>query len=271
MTFDSNLAWKQASAAVSANREVLLALAGVFFPLPSLALSLLFPQPEPAAGMNSEAMMRLLGEYYQSVMPFFIPVGLLQAAGSLAILTIFTDRTRPTVGEAIRQGFIGMFPYVAALLLVGFGLGLLAVVALSLGAVTGSRGVAGVAVILVLVFGAYAFVRTSLAAPVVAVERERNPVAALRRSWLLTRGNAWRIALFYALVAVAFFFVLMILMALVGVVLAVIAGSETGEVVATVISSALGSVMTLYFVAIGAAVHRQLAGPSPDVERATFE
>lgn len=271
MKFDSNLAWKQASSAVSANREVLLALAGVFFLLPSLALSLLFPQPEPAAGMNSEAMMKLLSEYYRSVMPFFVPVGLLQAAGSLTMLTLFTDRTRPTVGEAIRQGFLGMFPYVSALLLVGFGLGLLAVFALTLGSLAGSSLVAGVAVTLVVLFGAYAFVRTSLAGPVVAVERERNPLNALRRSWLLTKGNVGRIGMFYALVALAFFFVLMILMAIVGVVLAVVAGSQAGEVAATVISSAIGSVMTLYFVAISAAVHRQLAGPSPDVERATFE
>lgn len=271
MKFDSNLAWKQASSAISANREVLLALAGVFFLLPSLALSILFPQPEPAAGMSSEAMMALLGEYYSAVMPYFIPAGLLQAAGSLAMLTLFTDRTRPIVSEAIKQGFLGMFPYVGALLLVGFGLGLLAVVALSLGRLAGSPLIAGLAVTLVFVFGAYVFVRTSLAAPVVAVERERNPLNALRRSWLLTQGNAWRIALFYALVALAFFFVLMILMAVVGVVLALVAGGQAGQIGTTVISAAIGAVMTLYFVAISAAVHRQLAGPSPDADKVTFE
>ena len=38
------------ASAVSANRDVLLALAGVFFVLPSFAFALLYPQPEPPAG-----------------------------------------------------------------------------------------------------------------------------------------------------------------------------------------------------------------------------
>ena len=41
MKFDSNRAWREASASASANREVLLAVAGVFFLLPGLA-SVLF-------------------------------------------------------------------------------------------------------------------------------------------------------------------------------------------------------------------------------------
>ena len=41
MKFDSNRAWREASAAASANREVLVAVAGVFFLLPGLA-SVLF-------------------------------------------------------------------------------------------------------------------------------------------------------------------------------------------------------------------------------------
>jgi len=45
MKFDGNLVWQQASAAVSANREVVLALAGVFFMLPALGLALISPPP----------------------------------------------------------------------------------------------------------------------------------------------------------------------------------------------------------------------------------
>ena len=47
---DTNAAWKEASAIVSANREVLLALAGVFFMLPSLALSVIAGEPEVVPG-----------------------------------------------------------------------------------------------------------------------------------------------------------------------------------------------------------------------------
>ena len=48
MKFDSNQAWKQAASQVSANRDVLIALAGVFLLLPVLAFSL-FTKDAPTA------------------------------------------------------------------------------------------------------------------------------------------------------------------------------------------------------------------------------
>ena len=54
---DTNAAWKEASAIVSANREVLLALAGVFFMLPSLAVAVIAGEPEVIPGARPEQMM----------------------------------------------------------------------------------------------------------------------------------------------------------------------------------------------------------------------
>lgn len=64
MKFDSNLAWKQASSSIGANREVLLALAGVFFLLPSLVFALFLPAPEPVAGQSEAQMMAGMEAYY---------------------------------------------------------------------------------------------------------------------------------------------------------------------------------------------------------------
>jgi len=271
MKFDSNLAWKQASSAIAANREVLLALSGVFFLLPSLAFGLFFPQPEPAAGQNEQQLLALMGDYYSSAMPFMIPMALVQAAGTLALLTLFTDRSRPTVGEAIRQGIAGIVPYFLAQIMLGIAIGVVGGVLLAIGALTGAAALVGLAIAVVVALAIYAAIKTSLVAPIIAVERERNPVAAIRRSWLLTKGNSARIGLFYALVIVVFFVVMMILMALVGIVLALVAGDEVARVVAAVVSSTLGSVMTLYLVGIVAAIHRQLAGPSQEAASAPFE
>lgn len=69
MKFDSNRAWKEASAAISANREVVFALAGVFFLLPGLAMALLFPAPQPTAGMESREAAATLANYYTSILP----------------------------------------------------------------------------------------------------------------------------------------------------------------------------------------------------------
>jgi hypothetical protein len=256
---------------VAANREVLLALAGVFFLLPSLAFALFFPQPEPTAGMSEQQLLDVTRNYYASAMPYMIPMALIQAAGTLALLTLFTDRSRPTVGEAIKLGLAGLVTYFVAQLLLGIGLGLIGGLLLALGAITGSKLVIALAVVVIVVAAAHIAIRTSLVAPIVAVERERNPVSALKRSWRLTQGNAARIFLFLLLVVLAFVVVVSIVMAIIGIVLALVAGAEIARVVAAVISSALGAVMTLYLVAILAAVHRQLAGPSPEAISAPFE
>ena len=48
-------------------------------------------------------------------------------------------------------------------------------------------------------------------------------------------------------------------------------GGLAAKVATAVVSAGVGAVMTLYFVALVAAVHRQLAGPSPDAASAPFE
>ena len=271
MKFDSNLAWKQASAAIAANREVVLALAGVFFLLPNLALGLFLPQPEPVPGASQAQMMELTRTYYGSALPFFIPMALIQATGTLAVLTLFTDRTRPTVGEAIRLGLGGIITYLAAQLILGIGIGVVAGLAIAIASLTGSQALVAVLIAILIIGVAYLAVKTSLVAPIVAVERERHALDALRRSWRLMRGNSVRVALFFLLVLVVFLVIISVVMALVGIVLALAVSGETARAIATVVSSALGAIMTLYFVGILAAVHRQLAGPSPEAASAPFE
>lgn len=271
MKFDSNQAWRQASSAIAANREVLLALAGVFFLLPSLALGLLLPPPEGSPGMSGDAAMKLMQDYYVSALPFIAPMALVQAAGTLALLTLFTDRTRPTVGAAIRQGLAGILPYILAQLLLGVGIGLAGALLLGVAAATGAAALTAAAVGMVAALAVYVAIRTSLSAPVIAVEGERNAVAALKRSWALTRGNAARIGVFYLLVGIAFLVVMMVVMAVAGVLLALVGGKQAADIGGMIVSSAMGAAMTLYFAAIMAAVHRQLAGPSPEAASAPFE
>lgn len=261
MKFDSNLAWKQASEAVAANREVLFALAGVFVLLPNLAFSLLFPQPEPPAGLPPEQTFEFLSAYYAPALPWLLAVIALQAIGSLALMTLFTDRSRPTVGQAIRLGIAYLPTYIAAHLLLGMGLGLGGGLLLSVAGVTGSRTVIGLAfVLLAAVFGAVV-VRTSLTTPAIAVEGLRNPIAALRRSWHLTQGNGLRLLSFYMLVAVAFIIVMLVIMLAIGALLALLLGTGgTAKAIAAFVSTALSTVVTVYFVGIIASVHRQLAG-----------
>jgi hypothetical protein len=221
--------------------------------------------------MKEEQMLAMMSAYYTSALPFLLPIALLQAGGSLAVLTLFTDRNRPTVGEAIRTGFLGVLAYIAAQMILGMGLALALGVLLAIGSLTGTPAIAAIFVVAAIMLAVWIAIRTSLVAPIVAVERQRNPVAALVRSWALTRGNGGRIGVFYALVIVAFVVVMILVMAVVGIVLALVSGGEVARVVAAVVSSILGAAMTLYLVAILAAAHRQLAGPSAEAIGAAFD
>ncbi|MDE2595246.1 MAG: glycerophosphoryl diester phosphodiesterase membrane domain-containing protein [Sphingomonadales bacterium] len=272
MKFDSNLAWKQASEAVTANRDVLFAIAGVFLLLPNLAFALLFPQPEPPAGIKGKEALEFLINYWQPALPWLLLAGVFQAVGTLAMLTLFTDRTRPTVGEALRQGVACLIPYFLSQILVGIGMGAVGAMVVGAAAATKSVGLIVLAVMLLLVGVVYVGIKTSLTSPVIAVEGERNPLAALKRSWELTRGNSLSIFLFYLLVGLAFGVVLIVAMLMIGALLAVMLGvGETARMIATAISSLLSMVFTTYFVAIVAAIHRQLAGPSGERVSATFD
>lgn len=271
MKFDSNLAWKEASAAVAANREVLLALAGVFFLLPSLAFALLMPSPEPQPGATPEQAAAAMQAFYLSAMPYLIPMTIVQAAGTLGLLSLFTDRRRPTVAEAIKLGFIGLLPYIGAQLLLAIGMGVIFGLLGGIAAATGVQALVAIVVVLAIVGVLYLLIKTSLTAPAIMVEGIRNPVTALKRSWRLTKGNSLRLGLFYLLLGVVFIVVISIVMAVIGVLATLLAGGEAAKVIGAVVSSAMGSVMTLYFVAVIATAHRQLAGASPERISETFE
>ena len=271
MRIDSNRAWQDATAAVAAKRELLLALAGVFTVLPAFAFALLYPQPEPPAGAGPEALMGMMGEYYKGAMLPMLLAGIFQIIGVLAMLALFTDRSRPTVGEALRQALGGTLPVIVAQLLMGLGIGavaLLLMIPVGLSKSVGLGLLVGLALIALITF---VWVRTSLVAPAVVVDGLRNPIAALVRSWTLTAGNGWRLLGFYLLLVVVFVIGLLVVTGVLGLVFGLVAGADGARIGSALVSSAASGVMQIYMVAVSASVHRQLAGVSPEATASTFE
>jgi len=260
MKLDGGLVWRDANAMVTANREVLAVLAGVFFLLPSLAFSLFMPQPEPPAGADVKQLMALLREFYVAAAPWFLGMTLIQSVGQLAVLALLARAGHATVGDALREGVAGLLPFLATQLILALIGGLAAGMLLGLGAMAGSPLLAGLLIAALAVVAAWAGMRLMLIQPVIAVEMQRNPVAVLRRSWQLTRGNAGRILLYVMLMAVAVFIILGVAGALVGIVLALVAGPQAAQIGNAVIGAVLGSAFTLYLIASLAAMHRQLGG-----------
>jgi hypothetical protein len=271
MKLDSNLAWQDAQAAIKGNREVLLALAGVFFFIPTLAFTLLYPQPQAPAAMTPQQAATLVEGFYREAFPFLLPVLAAQMIGSMTVLTLFTDRSRPTVASALRHGAIDAVVFLAAMLLfwIASGLGLGLVVGLV--ALTGIVALAALVTAACLGFVLYCLVRLALVMPVIAVEGQRNPVMALRRGWVLSRGNAARILLVVVLLFVVYMVISVALTAVGGLAFAFALGEKAGEIATAVLTAAASAVFTLYVIALLAMIHQQLAGTSSEAIAATFD
>jgi hypothetical protein len=269
--FDSSEAWSEATQAVSANRDVLLALAGVFLVLPSLAFAILVPQLAPPEGVAPRQMLDILGSYYREHLPGLIAVGLLSLTGTLAMIALFTDRSRPTVGEAIRQGAVATVTVIAAQILLGMAATLVLIVGATLAATLGLTALNLLLALVALGTLIWIAVRISLLSPAVVIDGLRNPVAALQRSWTLTQGNAGRLLAFYILLGVAFVVAMVLIQIAVGLVTKLVVAGQVAQIVDALVSTVLQAVMSVYFAAVIAAAHSQLSGTAPASEASLFD
>jgi hypothetical protein len=268
---DSSLAWKTATRLVATNRDVLMAIAGVFFLLPGLAFSIFVPEPQMAPGTPPGRMMEIMADAWTSSLPLLIIVTLLQMAGTVTVLIVMTDPDRPTVAQAIARGFRALGPYVLAQIIVGGALGMAFLVLVSAAALTGVQAIGGIVILAAFVAMVWCSLRMALVAPVLAIEGERNPIQALRRSWALTQGNSGRLLAFLVLLGLLFAVVYGLAMMLVGVVLVLTTGGELQRVLTAAVSSAITSGALIYFIAVLAAVYRQLGGPNTLEIRSIFD
>ncbi|KRA82586.1 glycerophosphoryl diester phosphodiesterase membrane domain-containing protein [Altererythrobacter sp. Root672] len=280
MEFDMGRAWNDAMALLRANRDVVLIVAAVFFFLPYLTLVLLMPDYAAAMGAGGmaqpadpsqafDAALEQMAATFDQVKWLILGSAILQGIGMLGLLTLLTDKRRPTVGEALVIGAKCLIPYILAQLLMGFALMLLMFIPIMVGASTN----VAIGVLLGLVaFVALCYLMTkfSLVAPVIAIERVFNPIAALQRSWRLTKGNSVRLFFFYVLLFVVAA-VISIVVGLFVALFAAVGGETAGQIANGVIDGFFNMVVAVLFLAVLAATHKQLAGPSTEAVSETFE
>jgi hypothetical protein len=271
MKFDSNLAWREASSAVTANRDMLWPLAGIFFFLPRLLLSLFMPDPPTGQGVSPQQAIEQMGNFYQQLLPWMIPMVLFQSVGTLAMLTLFTDTRRPTVGEALKLGAKGVFPYILTQLLFSIALALILGVFVGLSVATQSPIAIGLVVIMAGIAAIAAALRMILAAPVIAVEHLYNPIRILQRTWALTRGNTARMLGFLFLIFLVAGIAMLAASAITGALTALTLGKEPARILVATATAAIAAIVAVYLAAVLAAIHRQLAGPSLAAISSTFE
>ncbi len=256
--FDSNRAWQDATAAVAGNRDVLIALVGVFIMVPAFALAVLMPMPEPQPGTAPEAILDLVASHFRANWYYYIGAGLLNTIGTLALLALFGHASRPTVGEAIRQALAATPSGIAVQLIQGLLLTSAVMLPTALLGM-GGEALAVLGILIGVILAVWLWIRLSLASPVIVVEGQRNPIAALQRSMGLTRGNAGRLLLFFALLVVAFVVAAQLIQVAATLITQGLAGAEAAKLVGALVAAVINGVMTAYVVAALSASHRQLA------------
>ncbi|WDA41200.1 hypothetical protein [Erythrobacter sp. BLCC-B19] len=132
---------------------------------------------------------------------FFAAYLMLAFAQQAAMVTLASPLERAAFGDAMLRGFRTCLPFLAisVLLTIGYIAFTLVIMAImSALALTGSAGagvfggLVGLASLPLMLFLACRF---AVLVPVVAVDQVFSPIAALRRSWSVTRGKALRIFL----------------------------------------------------------------------------
>ena len=275
---DMGTAWTQATGLMGANRDTISAVAGLFFFLPSLASGLLLPglsnPPQPAPGADPEVAMRAMvdqiGAIYAANWPLLLGLVAVQFIGTMSLFALLTDRGNPTVGEALRTGVRSLPSYLAAQLVTVIGASLAIGIPTGVLSAMGGMAVGALALVVALALILYVMVKLSLVAPVIAIEGQLNPFAALARSWQLTKGNSLRIVLFIVLLVVVFG----IIAVLVGGILTLVL-SAMGETVAliggAVIDALVNALLAVLFLVVTVAIYRQLAGATPERAAELFE
>lgn len=270
MKFDMSRAWNDAVAMLSVNREVILAVAGVFFFLPTLASTMLIPQVLPPTATDEAALREYLVQIYAANAPVIAVSTLVQLVGTLTLLALLRDDTKPTVGEALKTGLVGMLPYIGMYLLLvvaGFLVGLVLV------GIPSALGfpVLGIVLLLLMVpVLCYVGIKLSLVTPVIAIEKMMNPIAIIQRSWALTKGNSLRLFGFYVLLGIVYVVISVIAGLFIGVIVALLGQGTISEIGQGIITGLVGGIGTAVFTVVIAAVHRQLAGPSTGSINQTF-
>lgn len=277
---DMGAAWTQATALMGANRDTLSAVAGLFFFLPAMASALLVPElsnppqaaPPPDADpqLVMQAMMDQMTAVYAANWPLLLAVLAVQFLGSMSIFALLTDRGHPTVGEALATGTKSVPSYLAAQLLTVIGASLAIGIPLGVLSAFGGPAVGVLAALLALVLIVYVMIKLSLIGPVIAIEGQLNPLAAMGRSWQLTKGNSLRIFAFIALLLLVIAVILGLVSAVVTLILSAIGGS-VATIGSAVIDALVSALMAVIFLTVTVTIYRQLVGASPERVADVFE
>lgn len=242
MSFSYDRVWADVVAMVRANFGVLLAITGVFLFLPSFAMWMFAPLPQPDG--NSSDAVKLLTDYYAANWLSFLVLTVVSAFGQATILVLLLDRTRPTVGEALSTAarVIALFVLMEMLVNLALAFGFLAFI----------------------VPGIYLMGRLIIVPATMIAEATNNPIEAIQRGFAYTAGLGWRIAGLVLLIAVVGWIALAAASSVIGVIGGLLLPDSLKPIAAAFGDALGGAGLGVLLSLLGAAIYRQLrGGPEP--------
>lgn len=161
------------------------------------------------AGLDDPAAITGMSIFFVLVMVVIYGAYLvLVLAQQAAMVTIASPLEDPSFGNAMARGFKSALPFFVISVILGIGYVALGAVVFALVGVAGfGGGLTGgiIGIVLLLLFMpvmVYLGCRFVVLVPVVAVDQVFNPIAAIRRSWAVTRGRVLGIFLANLVLAV---------------------------------------------------------------------
>lgn len=243
MRIDIGAAVREALAIWRRDREVILAVAGVFFFVPNLALSLLLtmdrtPVTVDATTVDDNALIAALRAQLIENAPWLVMQALAELIGIAVLLTLLLDPARPTVGDALRSVVRRLPVLVAATLLV---------FAAKIGGL-----------LLLILPALYVIGRVFVVIPVLVAEPQRRFGDAMTRALTLTKGHVLQLVSLSAMLYFGGQLIALLLTSTASAVSRSGGNPVTMAMLATAIAF-VGAAMSTAFALVRATVYRRLA------------
>jgi hypothetical protein len=240
MRFSYSAVWADTVKMLKSHGSLIAAVAGVFLLLPTLLTGYFLPQPAPNEAEPFAPML----DHFVNNWPWLMLGNLFNMIGAIAIYLLLLRGRDQTVGRAIAAA-LPILPFYLLMsiltnLAIGIGLGLF------------------------ILPGIYLLGRLFPSSPVLVAEQPRNPLAAVKASWALTRGRGWAVAGLVAIVFLVGMLVSFVITAVVSSIVIVTIGREgVGGMLVLILSSALTAALYTVLTVLVAAIYRALSGEAP--------
>ena len=235
---DFTAAWNDALALLKANLETILPIIGVLILLPSIIMGYMVPDPviDPAAGDGGSAV---LFQYLNDLGPWLLLSVILSILANATIYALIFNASRPTVGEAFAIGATFFVPMLLTALISSLAI--------------------GVGMIFLIIPGIYLAIKFSVAGPAIVAENIKNPIAALSRSWALTKGNSLYIFAFYLIIGIVGTIVLVVSSMIFSAIFGLVLPESAAMLVSLIVDSIFAAAFSAVILFITIAVYRQLS------------